>query len=389
MRILLKWVLLAFLLVVVFRNTLEMAGRIPFDDFLAYWSAARLQLGGQDPYALDNLQRVEATVGFKEAVPYMMWYPPWVFPLILPFGLVGYTTGRALWMLTHFFLLILCVSVLWRFYGGTQKNVWVAWVLALMFAPTFFVLRNGQMAAVLLAGAVGFLCFEKAKKNWLTGVSLYLLGIKPHLAYLFWLVLSVWIIQRKRWTILMAAVFSLAVACVLPLPLNPYLIVQSLHAQTSLPPFYWATPTIGTILRLIFGPEKFYLQWGPTVIMVCLLTVYWSAKQRDWNWEEELPLLLGFGLFTTIYSWASDLVLLLPLIMQVAVRLVNQGGRAQLRIAAGCYVLINAVAFLMNLSSQNGAYYVWFAPAVLAGGYFYQRRFGNFDAGLHDAEAIL
>ena len=220
------------------------------------------------------------------------------------------------------------------------------------------------MALVLLTGIVGFLYFEKARNDWAAGISLYLLAIKPHLAFLFWIALCLWILERKRWTILKSAMLSIVVATVLPLFLNPALIAQSLRVKANLPPFDWVTPTLGTLLRIVFGPEKVFLQWLPTFAMSIGLVFYWRAKKKDWSWSEQLPLLIALGLITTIYSWASDLVLLLPLLIQILLTLSqNLGVKTILYLLV--YMMLNCTAFAMNVCGVNGAYYAWISPAIL------------------------
>ena len=363
-RKLMKWAFLVVLLAGLFYPAKRFAESVPFDDFLAYWSAARLQLTGKNPYSLEQLHDLQKAVGFKDDVPLMMWYPPWAFPLFFLFGCFNFVTGRAFWLLAHLFLLVFCTSKLWRLYGGSQKDVLLAWAFALTFAPSTFVLRNGQMALVLLTGIVGFLYFEKARNDWGAGISLYLLAIKPHLAFLFWIALCLWILERKRWTILKSAMLSVAVATVLPLFLNPNLIGQSLRVKANLPPFDWVTPTLGTLLRIVFGPEKVFLQWLPTIAMSIGLVFYWGAKKKDWSWSEQLPLLIALGLFTTIYSWASDLVLLLPLLIQILLMLSQHVG-IETMLCLFVYMLLNCMAFVMNICGVNGAYYAWISPAIL------------------------
>lgn len=363
-RKLMKWFFLGLLLMGLSYPAQRFAESVPFDDFLAYWSAARLQLTGHNPYSLEQLDSLQKAVGFKDDVPLMMWYPPWAFPLFLPFGCLNFVTGRAFWLLAHLLLLVFCTSKLWRLYGGSQKDVLLAWAFALTFAPSTFVLRNGQMGLVLLTGMVGFLYFEKVRNDWAAGISLCLLAVKPHLAFLFWIALCLWILERKRWTILKSAILSIVVATVLPLFFNPALIAQSLRVKANLPPFDWVTPTVGTLLRIVFGSEKVFLQWVPTIAMSIGLIFYWRAKKKDWSWSEQLPLLIALGLITSIYSWASDLVLLLPLLIQILLKL-SQNLGIETILYLFVYMLLNCTAFAMNVCGVNGAYYAWISPAIL------------------------
>ena len=64
-RKLMTWVFLGLLLMGLSYQARRVAEIIPFDDFLVYWSAARLQLTGQNPYSLEQLQSLQRAVGFK------------------------------------------------------------------------------------------------------------------------------------------------------------------------------------------------------------------------------------------------------------------------------------------------------------------------------------
>ena len=99
------------------------------------------------------------------------------------------------------------------------------------------------------------------------------------------------------------------------------------RVKTNLPPFDWVTPTLGTLLRLAFGPEKVFLQWLPSIAMTIGLAFYWHVKKKDWTWSEQLPLLVALGLVTSVYSWASDLVLLLPLLLQISLKMIQNLGK--------------------------------------------------------------
>src|SRR5262249_47050546 len=70
---------------------------VSHDDFISSWAAARLNLMGHDPYDPDLVLALQRTVGWTEAIPYRIWYPPWAMAMLAPFGALSYQTGRMAW----------------------------------------------------------------------------------------------------------------------------------------------------------------------------------------------------------------------------------------------------------------------------------------------------
>src|SRR5437870_1893873 len=70
----------------------------PLHDFLAYFVAAHLFVGGTDPYSLSAVAQQEKLFNWPEPVPLMALNPPWVLPLIAPLGFLNsYSLAWLLW----------------------------------------------------------------------------------------------------------------------------------------------------------------------------------------------------------------------------------------------------------------------------------------------------
>src|SRR5690349_4995580 len=69
--------------------------------FIQYWAAARVHLAGGDPYSLEQVRALQVVAGWPadEPLHFFMWNPPWMLPLLLPFGLLPFAVGRAAWLL--------------------------------------------------------------------------------------------------------------------------------------------------------------------------------------------------------------------------------------------------------------------------------------------------
>ena len=96
-------------------------------------------------------------------------------------------------------------------------------MLCFSFLPTLIVLKMGQIAPVILLGAVAFLACERRRWDWLAGAAATLVVIKPHLTYLFAPALLLWAVERRRWSVLTSAVVTGLVCIALPLALDPHM----------------------------------------------------------------------------------------------------------------------------------------------------------------------
>ena len=67
------------------------------DDFIAYWSAARLLAHGINPYEPNELLRVQESVGWPHGAPLPTWYGPWILATLRHvFGPAG-ASSRGHW----------------------------------------------------------------------------------------------------------------------------------------------------------------------------------------------------------------------------------------------------------------------------------------------------
>src|SRR5262249_24652295 len=148
-----------------------------------------------NPYDLEAMEQVQREAG-REEDPILMWNPPWALPLVLPLGLLDLHTAHLVWLVLHLLVLLVAADLAWRLYGGPPRRRWLAQLLAATFVPPWLALIVGQIAPLLLLGAIGFLwCLAR---GWAlaAGATAVLLAIKPHLAALFWVALALWAVRE-------------------------------------------------------------------------------------------------------------------------------------------------------------------------------------------------
>jgi hypothetical protein len=343
----------------------------PPDDFVEYWAAGHLNAFGQNPYDGSLLLPLEREAGRDTDEPVMMWNPPWTLSFAMPVGLLKARAAQLLWLAVSLALVVGCADRLWALYGGPADRRWVAWALALTFLPTLFVLQAGQIGPFILLGITAFLVFERTGRPWLAGAAGVLIAIKPHLVYLFWITLAAWAIRRPaptRGKVIAGGVFAGLLATAIPLICNPDVLDQYRDAMTHRTPEQWKSPTLGSLLREIFGAERFDLQFAPALVgLAWLIAIGLRDRRREWDWAERMPILLLVSFVTASYgAWPFDLVILMPAVIQVAGGIAATADWARALFAGAVYLAINVVALAMNLSHCTSETFVWMAPTLLA-----------------------
>lgn len=370
--LLMAGVLVACVGVIVWKGSHLLADSsvFPPDDFVEYWAAGHLNAHGQNPYDGNLLLPLEREAGRDTDEPIMMWNPPWTLTLVMPIGLLKARVAQLLWLAVSLGLVVGCADRLWALYGGPLGLRWMAWLLALTFLPTLFVLQAGQIGPFILLGITAFLLAERTGRPWLAGASGVLIAIKPHLVYLFWIALAVWAVRRPlptRWKVIAGGVLAGLLATAIPLACNPEVIYQYRDAMTQRTPDHWKSPTLGSLLRELLDQDAFKLQFVPTLFgLAWLAAIGWRDRNRDWDWPDRMPMLVLVSFATASYgAWPFDLVILLPAVIHVAAGLAAVGTRTRIIVAATVYLAVNAAALAMNLAGVTSEKFVWIAPTLL------------------------
>jgi Glycosyltransferase family 87 len=355
---------------VVHAATANMAASDPkyVRDFVEYWAASRLLLTGHNPYGPQELFELQRSVGWSDSIPLLMWNPPWTLSIILPFGLASFDVAQFLWLLLNIFIVVFCAKQLWLLYGGPPTAYRRAWLVVLTFVPAYLVLLLGQIGPLILLGLVGFLHCAR-DKNWKSaGAFTILVSIKPHLLYLFWIALVLWIIEKRQWQLMIGIMVSGFIAATIPLLFSPsvYTNYMQLNTTTILPtPYDWQTPTIGRAARLFFGGEKIWLQFVPCFIGIVWLGFHWQKSKQEWDWAEQLPSLIVVSLATAPFAWSFDYIVLLPAVIQVASWLSRRGVLWRESPVVIVYGVIMMLYLLLFFVSPNDFWRFWLGPAFV------------------------
>jgi hypothetical protein len=227
-----------------------------------------------------------------------------------------------------------------------------------------------QIDPLVLLGIVGFLHFHERKQCWLAGAMLPLIAIKPHLVYLFCVALVPWVVQTRQWRILFGGAVAAAVVTLIPLILQPGIFGHyfQLYATDAAPrPFAWKTPTLSTALGLLFGLDNVWVRYIPVLLGLVWLSFYWTRQRMNWNWTEQMPLLLLASQATTLFAWVWDQILLLPALICAALWAVRGGTWRIITTAVIGLLMINLAPLLVMSGAlmQGGFSLFWMVPLFL------------------------
>jgi len=354
-------VLIGIGLFILFREV----DRLKVNDFIGYWSTSRLLISGGNPYSPDELLQVQQEGGLTRQLPHINYNPPWTLPITFLLGIFNRPTAQILWVLGQITALLYCTNRIWKLYGGPSKLRTIAWLITFTFSPVLAaVILQGQISPFMFIGLIGFLIFIiEPEKAWRAGIFAFLLLTKPQVTYLFFIAFFLWSFLKKKLSALIGFISTLLVANIIALAINPNIFNQYGHLMIESAPSGWATPTIGTYLRLAFNPTGFQLQFLPSLLGAIWLVIYWFKRRQVWDWKVEMPLILFITTITSAYIWTYDMVLLLLPLLLAFIWLIEENRRWISVIFVIGYLAIDVLYLWLHLRLDD-SYFIWFAPAL-------------------------
>ncbi|MDW8069716.1 MAG: glycosyltransferase family 87 protein [Anaerolineae bacterium] len=329
------------------------------DDFVEFWAASRLNLQGDNPYDLVALVRMERETGrpMAEALPF--WNPPWTLAVLMAVAALPYPAARTVWFALQMLALGWSVEHLGRMGAGRSPRRWLAWAIGFTFDPALEALRVGQLSPLLLAGIVGTMRFLQRRPGlagWLSSLML----LKPHLTLLPVIALMIWALRRRSWRFLLGWIGGIGGMAVIAAVPNPAVWGQFAAFWITRPPWEWATATIGAVLRWLFGPEWFALQFAPTLVGLIGLLGYLHRRPDFQPTPSALGALTLASLALAPYGWTHDLALALAAVIPALLSLSRRSPRAQWGLAA-LYGLLHGVLLFL---AGDQIWHFWLGPAL-------------------------
>jgi len=297
-----------------------------------------------------------------------MWNPPWTLSITLPFGILNYPASEFAWMVLNILAILISAQTLWRIYTPSQAKSFLPWMIALTFTPVWFVLIIGQISSLVLLGVVGFVYFERKQKYFVAGASLVLVSIKPHLLYLLWVALVVWLWKERIRMCALGAAVGGAIAAAIPALIDPLIFTQFIQMYRfpgRSTPLELPAPGLGRLLANYMPHGTLPIQFFPPLVGILWFLFRWRNDNENWNWSEQIPLLALVSITFGFYSWTYDYVVLLPAVFHGFARVQRQNFSWRSRSTVLLYACINLSYFLAKLFVTTDLYFSWVAPALL------------------------
>jgi hypothetical protein len=237
---------------------------------------------------------------------------------MIPFALLPYYYAKWIWVGINCLLMLILADYWWKEYSGSRQYRMASWLAALWFFPCIVAIYFGQMSIIVLAGVTGIAwSIRNRTTEWLC-VFVFLASLKPHLLLPMWILLILWIArQGKQFTFVWAgigvALAGVAVACLRPWIYSDYV----LGAFSPHGPVVWATPTLGTALRVAFPGIQPGVAFLPSLCGVLLSLILWHGWRKSFAWDRALDPILLISLATASYAWIFDWAILLPVVLRV------------------------------------------------------------------------
>jgi hypothetical protein len=351
------------------------SSRSHLDDFVIFWASGHVLASGGNPYDGAELLAAERMAHWTEPTAYRMWNPPWILPLLVPTGPPALPAGAGRMVPSPASHDRRRCGHLVAPFGGTQTRRGMAWLLPFALAPTPIAWRTGQVTPMVLFGLAAFAAAIRRERDLAAGAALALVAIKPHLVFLLWPALAVWVVLRRRWHVALGFALAIVALTAAATVLRPHIVEEFVASLGTAPPHH-PTSTIGTVLRLasqrFLGGDHFALVAVAPTAGVLWLIYAWYRRHASWCWVDELPVMVLVCLVLAPFAWLYDEVLAVLPLLQVAV-LADRTAQRPPRSALVGLLVFDVCVLAMNLARVNPFWYVW-TPGALLGLYALARR---------------
>lgn len=344
-------------------------------DSTLYWATAKLLVHRGNPYSISEVLALEwsehrVTAGKK---PTMYRPPPWSLWMIAPLGWLNAYWSWILWTALALAALVVDIRLCWRIYGDRPRPPTVFLLAAYLFAPVFACLVLAQMGTLLLLGVLLFFVLVE-KQPFLAGFALLLPMAKPHFFAPFWLALLVWIVARKKWSVLAGMLSAFVAANGFAMVFDPAIFQhyrQMLQLDQMQNEFM---PNLSGVMRAVFFRQHYEAQFVPALIgMAWAASFYWERHER-WNWALHGPWLLVVGAMVAPYSWMMDEVVLLPAVLQGVIWLSGQKLKLRSQFAVLLFILLDLLLLLIVKAKVDFFTGIYFWSALV---WFFWYRYAN------------
>lgn len=338
-------------------------------DFIAFWAAYQVFRAGEDPYTGEEVLKIQNSIIKDWQTPQVFLNPPWALVVLSPFLAYDFPVARWMWVAWNIFFLVGSAYVLARFMDNQhQISHRYIFLIAVCFLPGLMTIWVGQLSLyIAFCTFLAFFCF-KHQRDFLGGILLIPLTLKPHTLFLVFLTSGLWVLQQRRWKIVFAFTFGFLLVLSLTLLRSPDIFTWWIQMDFS--PLIFQTPTLVSLLRKLIQSITDTVPIWPAYVFplvgIMIACIKLARQRFQIEWESDLPLLATLSLIFAPYVWFHDFTLLLCVHLGVLIRIhsatITQNQRVQ------TFLLLASAQLLLlvtGMLTKNLFYLFWFPWAML------------------------
>ena len=329
-----KWAFAIILLCVI----IFLAGAIqiskivdyPNSDFFQFWLGSQNIWDGSDPYDSAEWIKAHQDLGTDRVASPAYLDPLPLAMLLAPLGILPLKTAFIIWTFISQSLLLLSILLLLRSgnYKKTKHLLLPILLANIIFRPTTTNFLGGQLSSLyLFIATLAAILWYKEKWFW-GGATLALLAIKPSIGFPLLLIVSPWLLARKKYPALGGIAATGVFLLLTSLLKDPYWIPKYLNILTTkLDNEFGNSPTLWGFSTMACNFDQNCTAWlGSIILVLFLLLNIWLLSK----WQFSSPILtlghlISVSLLATLYLWPYDHLLLIIPIIFIMMRLLQKG----------------------------------------------------------------
>jgi hypothetical protein len=290
-------------------------------DLEIHHTAFAAASNGNNPYDMATLKSyLDPASGYIQRSEAAFFYPPWTLLLLAPVLMLPIRTAGLAWLAMNlvFLAAISFLALSWR-RSCSDCRFYVVCGSIFWFPPAIDALMFGQINILCTFALVGMAWALDRKRDWVAGIMLPIVLLKPHLTFLPLIIFGLFAWHHRRYRFLLWAAVSFAAALVLPCILSLSLTLDwirnfgptlryvgsTLQANDSL------SAQIVQLIHALWGPKLDAIKVIIPLTSSIILAVLFVRKRAFFRMDVFLLPSIILSPFLSGYSWFHDNVLLL------------------------------------------------------------------------------
>lgn len=334
----------------------DRVGNIKFQDFLPLYASARLIIQNRaielyDPQAIAG--QIHSVIGQSTHTQLPNLYGPQVALFFVPFAKLSFPAAAWTWAALSLLIFFTCIFLVWKHCPSLRPQSGMVILGALAFPPLFHFFVRGQISVLPLACfSAAYLAF-RVQRDWLAGVALGFLVLKPQ----FLVAIPLVLLLSRSWICLSTLVLSAATQLAFTRLYFGAAVMRSYVHMLLKMPRWISTAELSLAPIQMHSLRSFWsllIPWPTAASALYLLTSCIAIAIAAAIWKSSRPLALRFSALSLAavlvnpHLFIYDLLMLAPALLLLA--------DWSLRHASSALPLLLYLAFVLPLLGPFSQY---------------------------------